>query len=71
MGHVIRIQSREQLLAAYRVLDTLPGTWHSRGSAETPTLLVLDTHYKALVEAGVVSPNGKEENSRGKKAPTK
>jgi hypothetical protein len=71
MGHVIRITNREQLLAAYRVLDKLPGTWHSRASAEWPTLLVLDSHYKALVKAGVVSPNGKEGKARGKKTAAK
>jgi hypothetical protein len=68
---MIRIKGRDQLLAAYRILDKLPGTWHSRGPAETPTLLVLESHYQALVEAGVVAPNGKEGKARAKKKPAK
>ena len=71
MGHIVRIQSREQFVAALRVLDTLPGTWHSRGPAETPLLLVHDAQYKALVDAGVVTTNGKTGTSRGKKATPK
>ena len=71
MGHMIRIQSREQYMAAHRVLDKLPGMWHARGPVEAPVLLVLDSHYKALVKAGVVSPNGKEGKARGKKAAAK
>ena len=71
MANIIRIKSRDQLIAAYRVLDRLPGTWHSRGPAEAPTLLVLDSHYEALVKAGVVAPNGKEGKARGKKTPAK
>ena len=71
MGHVIRIQSLDQYKAALRVLDKLPGMWHSRGPSASALLLVLDAHYKALVKAGVVSPNGKEGKSRGQKAPVK
>ena len=71
MGHHVQIQSREQYIAALRVLDKLPGMWQSRGSAETPVLLVLDSHYKALVKAGVVSPNGKEGKARDKKTAAK
>lgn len=71
MGHIVHIQSQDQLMAAYRVLDTMPGTWHSRGAAEFPTLLVLESHFKALVKAGVISANGKQEKIRGKKTPAK
>ena len=68
MGHVVRIQSKKQFVEAIKVLNELPGMWHSGGSEEFPVLLVLDSHYKALVKAGVVSPNGTEGNARGKKA---
>ncbi len=71
MGHVIRIQSREQYMAALNVLDYLPGTWHSRGAGEFPILLVLDSHFQALVKAGVVEANGNEVKDRGKKATKK
>jgi cell division GTPase FtsZ len=71
MGHAIRIQSREQYIAAIRVLDKLPGMWRGIGPASAPVLLVLDSHYKALVKAGVVSPNGKEGQGRDKKASAK
>ena len=71
MGHIVHIQDREHFVAALRVLDKLPGMWHSRGSAETPSLIVLDSHYQALVKAGVISPNGTEEKSHGKKRSAK
>ena len=71
MGHIIRIQNRDHFVEVLKVLNKLPGMWHSRGPAETPILLVLDSHYKALVKAGVVSPNGKEGKARGKKATAK
>lgn len=71
MGHVICMQSRDQYLAALRVLDELPGTWHCRGPVENPVLLVTDSHYKQLVKAGVVSANGKNGKSNGKKSPTR
>jgi hypothetical protein len=71
VGHIIRIQNREQYKAALNVLDYLPGTWHSRGPSDTPILFVLDSHYKALVKAGVVAANGKEGKARGKKATKK
>ncbi len=67
MGHIIRIQSREQYIAALNVLDDLPGMWHARGPSTAPVLLVTDAHYQALVKAGVVSANGKEVKARGKK----
>jgi hypothetical protein len=71
VAHIVRIQNREQFIKALRVLDKLPGIWHSRGPAETPVLLVLDSHYNALVKAGVLSANGKEENARGEKTASK
>jgi hypothetical protein len=71
MGHIIRIQSREQYFAALNVLDYLPGTWHSRGPTESAVLFVTDEHFKALVKAGVVPANGKEGKARGKKATAK
>lgn len=64
MGHIIRTQIREQYMAALNVLAYLPGTWHSRGPAEFPVLLVLDSHYQALVKAGVVQANGNEGKAR-------
>ncbi|MSU79365.1 MAG: hypothetical protein EXS16_14905 [Gemmataceae bacterium] len=71
MGHIIRIRSREQYMAALNVLDYLPGTWHSRGAGEFPVLLVLDSHFQALVKAGVVQVNGNEGKARGQKATKK
>jgi hypothetical protein len=68
MGHVLRIQSREQYGKVLRVLDKLPGMWHARGPSSAPILLLLDSHYEALVEAGVIPANGKEAKDRGKKA---
>ena len=71
MGYIIPVKSREQYIAAIRVLEQLPGTWASRGPSSAPVLLVTDMHYQALVKAGIVSANGKEENGRGKKASKK
>ncbi len=71
MRHVIRIQNREQYKAALRVLDTLPGTFHSRGPTESALLFVTDEHYQALVKARVIYANGMEGNGRGKKAVAK
>ncbi len=71
MGHVIRIQSRDQYKAALRVLDTLPGTFHSRGPTESALLFVTDEHYQALIKAGVIQANGIEGNGRGKKGVAK
>ena len=71
MGHLIQIQNREQFIKALGVLNEMPGMWHARGNPANPILLVTDTHFKALVKAGVVSSNGKEGNARGKKAITK
>jgi hypothetical protein len=71
MGHIVRIQSREQMIAAIGVLDEMPGMWHGRGTPEAPVLLVTEAHYKALVKAGVVPANGTEGKARGKKATAK
>ena len=71
MGHIVRIQSQEQLVAAIRILNKIPGTWHAGGKGEWPVLLLLDSHYEALLKAGVISRNGKEDGPRGKKAPAK
>ena len=67
MGHIVRINSRDQLVAAIRVLNELPGMWHSRGSDKVTELLLLDSHYQALLQAGVVVPNGKVGSAPGKK----
>ena len=67
MAHVIHVESDQQYVDIIRVLNKLPGMWHGRGTPEAPVLLVLDSHYEALVKAGVVSPNGKENKHRGKK----
>lgn len=67
MGHIVRIESREQLAEAIGVLTEVPGTWHARGTPEDRYLLLTDAHYKALVKAGIVARNGKVEKNRGKK----
>jgi hypothetical protein len=71
MGHVLRIQNREQYSQVLRVLDKLPGMWHARGPSSAPVLLLLDSHYNALVKAGIIPANGKEVKGRGKKATSK
>jgi hypothetical protein len=71
MAHIVRIHSDEHFVEAIKVLNKLPGMWHSGGKEEFPVLLVLDSHYNALVKAGVVSPNGTEGKARGKKTFTK
>lgn len=71
MGHIVRIDSDKQFIAAINVLNELPGMWHSRGDDKTVELRLLDSHYQALVKAGVISPNGKEGQTRGKKATKK
>lgn len=53
MSHVLQLKGREQFVAAIGVLREMPGTWHSRGLMDAVELLVLDSHYKALVRAGV------------------
>jgi hypothetical protein len=71
MGHAVRIQSPEQYLAALGVLDYVEGTWRGVGPSSAPVLLVTDKQYQALLEAGIVTPNGQEVKARGKKAPAK
>ena len=71
MGHTVHIQSREQYIAALDVLDNVDGTWRGIGPSSAPVLLLTDKQYKALVAAGVVTPNGKEVKGRGKKATAK
>jgi hypothetical protein len=67
MAHIVRIQNDKHYVDVIRVLNKLPGTWHGRGPVEAPVLLVLDSHYEALVKAGVISANGNEGKARGKK----
>ena len=71
MGHKIHIQSKEQHMAAVRVLDTVKGTWLGIGTSADPIIVVTDEQYRALVAAGVIDANGKEDNARGKKATAK
>ena len=71
MGHKIRIQSREQYIAAIDVLNFTKGTWVGIGPSTAPIIIVTDEQFKALVDAGVVSANGEEVKSRGKKATVK
>lgn len=67
MGHAVRIKSKEQFIAALRVLNELSGTWQAIGTSADPVLLLTDAHFNALVAAGVVPANGKEVNTRGQK----
>ena len=71
MGHVVRLQSREQYTAALRILDVVPGTFHASGPSSAPILVLGDTQYEALVNAGVVAANGKEVKENGKKTRAK
>ena len=71
MGHIVRINGGDQFTEAIKVLNELPGMWHSRGDEKTVELMLLDTHYQALVNAGVVSPNGNEVKTRGTKVAKK
>jgi hypothetical protein len=66
MGHVVKIQSREQYIAALRILDFVPGTFHASGPSSAPVLVMDDAQYEALVNAGVIATNG-EVKVRGKK----
>ena len=70
MGHAIRIKSNEQYVDAIRVLNKMPGMWRGIGPSSAPVILVTETQYKALVEAGVVPRKG-EAKANGKKAPAK
>jgi hypothetical protein len=71
MAHAVRIQSKEQYIAAIRVLNQVPGTWHGVGPSSAPVLLLTEPQFRALVAAGVVPTNGKQVSARGKKAPTR
>jgi hypothetical protein len=71
MAHVVHIRSKEQFIKALDVLIHLPGTWQGRGTSADRVLLLQDSHYNALVEAGVIPANDKLVKSRGKKRPTK
>jgi hypothetical protein len=57
MGHAVRIRSEEQYIQALRVLDRIPGTWRGVGPSSDPVLLVTETQFNALVEAGVIASN--------------
>jgi hypothetical protein len=63
MGHALHIQNKEEFVQVIRLLDKVGGTWHGTGTGDDPVLLLTDTQYNALVEAGVVPSNGKEVNS--------
>ncbi len=65
MGHKVHIQTKVQHLAAIRVLDRMRGTWLGIGRSSAPVLVVTNEQFKALVEAGVVPPDGKEGNAGG------
>ena len=71
MAHKIHMQSKEQEIAAIRVLNHTKGTWLGIGTSSDPVIVVTDEQFKALVEAGVVSANGEEVKARGKKASAK
>ena len=71
MAHKIHIQSREQHMAAVRVLDHTKGTWLGIGPSSAPVIVVTDEQFNALVQAEVVSANGQEVQARGKKATAK
>jgi hypothetical protein len=71
MGHIIQFKSRTQYIEAVRVLEKLPGTWHCRGPSASPVLMVLESHYQALVHAGVISANGKKDTAHAEKTAAK
>ena len=71
MGHAVHIHSKEQHIAALRVLDKVGGTWVGVGTSEDPVMLLTEGQYQALVEAGVIPANDKEVKPRGKKASAK
>jgi hypothetical protein len=71
MGHRVEIQSKEQHIAAVRVLDCTKGTWLGIGPSTAPVLIVTDEQYNALVKAGVVPINGQKVNADGKKPASK
>ena len=62
------ITSREQYIKAIGVLTRVGGLWQGVGREER-YLLVNEAQYKALAEAGVVSPSDtKQDQKRGKKS---
>ena len=71
MGHVVHLQSRDQYTAALTILDVVPGTFHASGPSSGPTLVLGDTQYQALVNAGIIAGNGKKVKEHGKKAGAK
>ncbi len=71
MSHRIHIKSHEQHLAAIRILDRVKGTWIGLGTSADPVIVVNDQQFDAMVEAGVVAPNGKEVKAHGAKAASK
>ena len=71
MDHVVHLQSREQYIAALRILDVVPGTFHASGPSSSPVLVLGDTHYQALVNAGVIVAKPQEDSARGKKTNAK
>ena len=71
MGHAVHVHSREQHIAALRVLDKVGGTWQGIGTSSDTVLLLTEAQYNALLEAGVVPANDKEVKARGKKATAK
>jgi hypothetical protein len=71
MEYTIRLQSREQYIAALRILNVVPGIFHASGPSSSPILVLGDTQYQALMNAGVITANGKEERVRGKKTSAK
>jgi hypothetical protein len=74
MGRALHIRSQEQYIQALRVLNKVEGTWRGIGPSSAPVLLLTDAQYQALLEAGVVpanDKNDKEVQGRGKKATAK
>ncbi len=67
----VRIKSDEHYLSAIRVLNKVGGTFQGVGPWSDPVLLVTDTQYQALVEAGVVCADNKEVKKRGAKRANK
>jgi hypothetical protein len=68
MGHAVHIRSKEQYIKALGVLDKVGGTWQGIGPASDPVLLLTEAQFNALIKSGVVSPNNKKVQARGKKA---
>jgi cell division GTPase FtsZ len=71
MAHAVRIQSREQFISALDVLDRIGGTWQAVGTSAAPVFLLTNAQYDALIQAGVVTTNGREGKARGNKAEAK